>query len=302
MLQNGIETATAHTLFEQTVYAKRPFSDELDYRPLPDGDTLRNGLSDVFDVLLGMFTDTRLEDDTQGILWGFVNGFHRKVDRIQKDLDQNEDAQQRSQREQDGSEVKSVELEDFITEGQTLLEQRASFELMRDYGGELFEAKTGSLWRPLSGSKINHKTMTAAMIDSRDYIKAKQRAETRAYIPEGTLIAFTGGVDYQDYQKIWDVLDQTKAKHNDMVLVHGGGTKGAELIAAKWAKARSIVTVIFRPDWKKHNRAAPFKRNDQMLAENPAGVIVFPGSGITENLADKAKQMGIKVYRPIPKT
>ena len=236
------------------------------------------------------------------ILWGFVNGFHRKVERIQKDLDQNEVAQQRSQREQDGSEVKSVELEDLITEGQTLLEQRASFELMRDYGGELFEAKIGSLWRPLSGSKINHITMTAAMIDSRDYIKAKQRAETRAFIPEGTLITFTGGTDYQDYKTIWATLDKTKAKHPDMVLAHGGGTKGAELIAAKWAKARAVPTVVFRPDWKKHNRAAPFKRNDQMLAENPTGVIIFPGSGITENLADKAKQLGIKVFRPIAKT
>tara|TARA_R110002073_G_scaffold265423_3_gene428525 strand:- start:1154 stop:2062 length:909 start_codon:yes stop_codon:yes gene_type:complete len=302
MLDTISETSTAHTLNEMTLYAKRPFSDELDYRPLPDADTLRHGLSDVFDVLLGMFTDTRLDDDTQGILWSFVNSFHRKVERIQKDLDQNEDVQQKSQREQDGSEVKSVELEDLITEGQTLIEQRAAFELMRDYGGELFEANTGSLWRPLTGSKINHITMTASMIDSRDYIKAKQRTESRAFIPEGTLIAFTGGVEYQDYKIIWATLDKTKAKHADMVLAHGGGTKGAELIAAKWAKARAVPTVIFRPDWKKYNRAAPFKRNDQMLAENPAGVIIFSGSGITENLADKAKQMGIKVYRPIPKT
>ncbi len=301
MLDTITETTTAHTLFEQTIYAKRSFSDELDYRPLPDVDTLRHGLSDVFDVIVGMFTDSRLEDDTQGILWSFVNSFHRKVERIQKDLDQNEDAQQKSQREQDGSEVKSVELEELITEGQTLIEQRAAFELMRDHGGELFEAITGSLWRPLSGSKINHKTMTASMIDSRDYIKAKQRSEIRTYIPEGTLIAFTGGTDYQDYKTIWATLDKTKAKHTDMVLAHGGGTKGAELIAAKWAKARAIPTIIFRPDWKKHSRAAPFKRNDQMLAENPKGVIVFPGSGITENLADKARQMGIKVYRPIPK-
>jgi len=29
------ETTTAHTLNEMTPYAKRPFSDQLDYRPLP---------------------------------------------------------------------------------------------------------------------------------------------------------------------------------------------------------------------------------------------------------------------------
>ena len=61
MLYNGTETQTAHTLFEMTLYAKRPFSDELDYRPLPDVSTLRNGLSDVFDVLLGMLPTPALK-------------------------------------------------------------------------------------------------------------------------------------------------------------------------------------------------------------------------------------------------
>jgi hypothetical protein len=46
-------------------------------------------------------------------------------------------------------------------------------------------------------------------------------------------------------------------------------------------------------DWTKHAKAAPFKRNDQMLEVLPIGVIVFPGSGISANLADKAKKLGI---------
>ena len=29
----------------------------------------------------------------------------------------------------------------------------------------------------------------------------------------------------------------------------------------------------------------------------PIGVIIFPGTGIQENLADKARKMGIPVYR-----
>ena len=40
---------------------------------------------------------------------------------------------------------------------------------------------------------------------------------------------------------------------------------------------------------------AHFKRNDRMLDIVPAGVIVFPGSGITGNFADKAKKLGIPV-------
>jgi hypothetical protein len=42
-----------------------------------------------------------------------------------------------------------------------------------------------------------------------------------------------------------------------------------------------------------HRKAAPFKRNDQLLDAMPIGVIVFPGSGATDNLADKAKMLGI---------
>jgi hypothetical protein len=96
---------------------------------------------------------------------------------------------------------------------------------------------------------------------------------------------------------IWDRLDQIHAKHPDMVLLHGGSPKGAERIAATWASNRKVPQVAFKPDWTKHAKAAPFKRNDQMLDCMPIGVVVFPGTGIQENLADKARQMGIPVYR-----
>ena len=56
-----------------------------------------------------------------------------------------------------------------------------------------------------------------------------------------------------------------------------------------------MTQVAFKPDWTRDGKAAPFKRNDRMLDIVPAGVIVFPGSGITGNLADKAKKLGIPV-------
>src|SRR3546814_15071865 len=89
-------------------------------------------------------------------LWSLVNLFHRKIDRVQRGLDDNEDAQRRSQREQDGSEVRSVELERLIAQGLTLIERRNAFEFLRDHAAELFEGRTGSAWKPLSGSKVNH--------------------------------------------------------------------------------------------------------------------------------------------------
>jgi hypothetical protein len=73
--------------------------------------------------------------------------------------------------------------------------------------------------------------------------------------------------------------------------------KGAERIAACWADHHKVAQIVFKPDWAKHAKAAPFKRNDQMLEALPAGLVAFPGSGISANLADKARKLGIPVWR-----
>ena len=214
-----------------------------------------------------------------------------------RELDDNEQAQHRSQREQNGSEVRSVELERLTAEGLTLTERRNCMELFRDQAAERFEVHTGTPWRPRSESQVNHRTLTAAMIDSRDFLAAKRRAEIEVMLPPGPKIALTGGLDFNDHRLIWDRLDKVHTKHPDMVLLHGGSPKGAELIAAKWASNRKVPQIAFKPGWTKHAKAAPFKRNDAMLAVLPIGVLHLPGTGIQDNLADKAKKLGIPVWK-----
>ncbi len=290
-------SATGYLLDELALYGYRPGQDEPDPRPLPEADMVRAELTGIIDAFAGILTDTRLEDDFADLLWSFVAIFHRKIDRLERDLDSNEQAQNRSRLEQNGSEVRSVELERLIEQGIGLIERRNAFEFFRDHAADRYEALTGSSWRPRTGSMVNHRTLTAAVIDSRDFIAARKQAETQVLVPVGTRIAFTGGLDCNDHSRIWDTLDKVKAKHPDMVLLHGGSPKGAERIAACWADNRQVVQVVFKPDWTRHKNAAPFKRNDQMLDVLPIGVIVFPGSGISENLADKARKMGIPVWR-----
>ena len=258
---------------------------------------MQSALTAMFDALFEMLGDTRLEPDLEDLLWSTVNVFHRAGERIQRELQRNEDAQRTGQHEQDGSEVKSVELERLIVEGITLLERRNAFEFMRDYAADLFEAQVGSARRPRTGSKVSHANMTAAMIDSREVLSARRRAETEVLIPAGTKIAFAGGTDYNDHEAIWAALDRAHAKFPDVVLLHGGSPKGAERIAACWAEARKVTQIAFKPNWTKHAKAAPFRRNDDMLSVMPSGIIVFPGSGITGNLADKARRLGIPVWR-----
>ena len=288
---------TDHLLQELQLYGYRPFEDEPDPRPLPEGRVIAGSIADIFDALVVALSDTRLEPDLEELLWGTVNLFHRATDRIERELDDNEIAQRRLQREQDGSEVKSVELERLTAQGQTLLERRNAFELMRDQAAEHFERNTHSIWRPRTGSMVNHRNLTAALIDSRDFLAAKRRAANEVLLPPGPKVAFTGGLDFNNHRLIWAKLDQVLAKHPDMVLLHGGSPKGAELIAAKWADNRKVPQIAFKPDWTKHGKAAPFKRNDAILDIMPVGVLVFPGTGIQENLGDKARKLGIPVMK-----
>ena len=75
-------------------------------------------------------------------------------------------------------------------------------------------------------------------------------------LPEGTRIAFAGGLECNDHRTIWDTLDRARAKHPDMVLLHGGSPKGAERIAACWAEKRNVPQIVFKPDWTRHAKAA----------------------------------------------
>lgn len=292
----GRRTSTALVLDELQLYGYRPFAGDPDPRPLPDGDTLQGGLADIFDTLAAMFTGSRLEPDLEELMWSATNLFHRMAARVERDLDDNEQAQKRSQRDQDGSEIRSVELETLTAEGLGLIERRDAFEAMRDIAAEQFEAHIGQAWRPHSGSRINHRKLTASMIDSRDFLNAKRRAEIEPLLPTGPKVAFSGGLDCMDHRAVWDALDRVRTKHPDMVLVHGGSPKGAEKIAACWADNRDCRQIVFKPDWKRFGKAAPFKRNDAVLEILPIGLVIFPGSGITDNLADKAKQLGIPLF------
>ena len=287
------ESATAQVLHELQLYGYRPGADEPDPRPLPEAGSLQGGIADMFDALVATLSDTRLESDLSLLLWSLTNVFHLSLNRVERALDRNESDQRRSQRDQDGSEIRSVELERLLAEGLSLIERRSAHELIRDTAVSLFERHLGECWRPRNGSRVSHQALTSAVIDSRDFIAAKRRAEIEPLTPKGTRIAFAGGVDCNDVHGIWTALDRVHAKHVDMVLLHGGTPRGAEKIAADWATNREIAQIVFKPDWTRWSKAAPFKRNDALLEALPIGLVVFPGSGVTDNVADKARRLGI---------
>jgi len=286
----------AHLLEELELFGRRPFEDELDPRPLPEGRLVEAAAADTFDAMGASLADTRLEPELEELLWGLTNVFHRATERADRQLDANELAQKRSQREQDGSEVKSVELETLIAEGRSMIERRDAMEAYREAFADQFRSYFRKPWLPKAGSMLNRRAMTAAVIESREFVNDRRWTDAQLLVPPGERIYVSGGTDYMDYRTIWQVLDGVQSRHPTMVLIHGGSSKGAEHIASLWAAERKVPQVSFKPDFTRHSRAAaPFKRNDRVIACMPRGIIIFPGGGIQDNLFDKARAAGIAI-------
>ncbi|MBN9505388.1 MAG: DUF2493 domain-containing protein [Altererythrobacter sp.] len=290
------ESSMVQLIQEMQLYGYRPFEDEPDQRPLPEARLVDGAVADMFDGIVAALIDTRIEPDLEDILWGIVNVFQNGIRRVERELDDNEQTQKRLQREQDGSEVRSLELERALAEGITMIERRDTFEYLRDASADQYRAYTKKPWLPRSGSKVNRKKLTSAIVDSNAFFNTRRWADKQVLLPPGTRIAVSSGPGFNDARFICATLDKLKAKFPDMVLLHGATSTGGEHIAVLWADAAKVPSIPFEPDWDKHKRAAPFKRNDAVLEAMPRGLVVFPGTGIQDNIRDKAKVIGIKVW------
>ena len=302
-LIHNIETAgqsvTATVCENAALFGATPDRDEFDPRDIWDKDDALAAVAEAFRILAeGVAPEgVQMADERESLLWGFVNMLHAQTQRLDRAADKLMPDLRDLQREQDGTEIKSLELELVTDRAQNLGARRDAFEIMRDTAAEAYRSITGDTWRPRYGSHASRTgKLTSAAIDARDFIRARKDRETMAHMPQGTLVAIAGGRDIANPAAVIERLDKVRAKYADMVLVHGGGP-GVEKIAAQWAERNGVHQVVCKPDWDRHGRAAPFRRNDELLNLLPKGVIAFPGTGITENLVDKARQLGIPVQR-----
>ena len=249
-----------------------------DATDFPSEDATAQTLGAVWSDLFALFADTALEADSEDIAWGLVNLFHRAASRKSAQLDRASDEIRVLLASADGSEIHSSNLEEQTARAQAAEASMQAFEQMREIAASLYRDETGSSWKPVSGSRASHaKSLTSAVIDARDFLRARAERRQAAHMPEGT-----------------PVIDKVRANVPDLVLVHGGDSKGADRLAASWAERHEVQQLTFSLDRRLGARAG-FKRNEQMLSLNPRYVVAFPGNGVTERLVIDAKKQRITV-------
>jgi hypothetical protein len=270
---------------------------------LPDGDCIAQTLGAVWSDLFALFPETALEQDAEELAWGFVNLFHRAATKRSAQIDRATDEIRCLIASADGSEVHSSELETQIERAQAAEAAMLGLEILREAAASLYLNETGTSWRPAGGSRLNHSAAaTSAVVHGRDYLRARSEARRRAAMPEGTPVVFAGGrlsfatdADAKTFaSSVWDTLDKVREHVADMILVHGGDSKGADRLAASWAERRGIAQVAFGLDARLGQRAG-FRRNEQMLSLKPRCIVAFAGNGVLERLVIQAKEQRISV-------
>ena len=106
----------------------------------------------------------------------------------------------------------------------------------------------------------------------------------------------TGGRDYINEARIYQVLDAAVERLGLTELIHGACPTGADAIASQWARERGIGQRAMPADWDKHGKAAGPIRNQAMIDLRPKHVIAFPGNSGTKDAVKRARRAGIEPY------
>jgi hypothetical protein len=111
------------------------------------------------------------------------------------------------------------------------------------------------------------------------------------------IVAIVGGRGFSDL-KIFNqgVYDFTKI-HGLITKVVSGGAKGADTMAANFAKRFQIELIEFIPDWEKFGKSAGYRRNKDIVEASEAVIAFWDGqSKGTKHSIDIAKSLGKIVH------
>ncbi len=129
-----VQSSTATVCEYAALYGATPERGEFDSRDIWDRDDALAALDEAIRIIaLGIAPDgTQLADERESMLWGFVNMLDAQTRRLDRSADKLVPDMKDLQREQDGSEIKSFELEQITARAQNLGDKRDAFEELRD--------------------------------------------------------------------------------------------------------------------------------------------------------------------------
>lgn len=284
-----------------------------DPRPHPPEAALRQFGEGAMTELLDLLLETAFEDWLQPISESFIGGLHAAVLRLEREADRARDRLAQALRDFDGSEVADVDLQVLQSQSRAIDVAILAVERMRDAAASAYAGATGEAWSPWRGG-VRPTSVTAAQIDARAALHARAERRTAASDPGDQVVVFRGSpqaTSPEDGMRIFDALNWALSEWPNMSLAITDAP-GAERLAKRWAGQKRVATVLSRPDFGRHGRAAPFRANDALIALRPVCVLTLarslgPGRevetpfGPVLNMIDQAQRAALRCVRVAPK-
>ena len=288
----------------QQIEAGRLTGDDYETSLEDRDDSAPENMEPAFNLIAAMFGEgTVAELDAESVLYNIVNAFNRPLTQLGRAHVDACSTLRELLEHDDSSEVGAARLEQAQGRAHLLDQRIEHLETIRDIAVLCYEDTVGRAWMPPKGSAPTRSGLTQATRSAKHYLTAKRAQELASLAPEGDRIAVMGAAEIKDEALIVKALDEALALYPGMVLVHAADKNNPiDNVAARWARRSNVHQIAMdQPDFTKHKSAAPFRRNDEMIALDLTGVIIFPRPdgakphGISENLAQKASEARPKV-------
>ena len=99
-----------------------------------------------------------------------------------------------------------------------------------------------------------------------------------------------GGRDFEDYEGLSGVLDKIVKLYQVTAIVQGGA-RGADMLARRWALENGFPLEQYDEECSTYGKSAGPIRNQQMLEESGATVVIaFPGGNGTYDMIKRARR------------
>ncbi|MGE4411689.1 MAG: DUF2493 domain-containing protein [Sphingobium sp.] len=260
---------------------------------MPEPFTAQKVCGELITSLYALLHDTRLDLLGPQIAWGIVNSFHFVAGTLERQEDRLADKIRDMTRRMEPGEVFNKDLEDTQLLCQSLAEQRAAIEAMRDYAAALYRACWRKAWAPTKGSKASSVT-TASYVNALDFLQERALAKREKHQPQGPVVILSGPAMWEEWEPLWAKLDEIKARVPHMTLVTTGQRKGVDAIAAAWAARQGVPVVAF--GLYGGGKKPAFTRNKKLAELGAVEAVLCEGSGIQANLYQTLRKQGVPIH------
>ncbi|AMK24736.1 MULTISPECIES: DUF2493 domain-containing protein [Sphingomonadales] len=260
---------------------------------MPEPFAAQKVCGELMTSLHGLLHDTRLDPLAPQIAWGIVNSFHFVAGTLERQEDRLADKIRDMTRRMEPGEVFNKDLEDTQLLCQSLTEQRAAIEAMRDYAAALYRACWRKAWAPTKGSKASSVT-TASYVNALDFLQERALAKREKHQPQGPVVILSGPAMWEEWEPLWAKLDEIKARVPHMTLVTTGQRKGVDAIAAAWAARQGVPVVAF--GLYGGGKKPAFTRNKKLAELGAVEAVLCEGSGIQANLYQTLRKQGVPIH------